>query len=390
MNKLFLASVVALATFASAATVTYTATSKKSQKEADMLALEGLAKQLRTNVSSEFVTEVKEDAKGNVTSTAKSTKNTSTNMVLKGAKVTPGPKTNGKFQSTATIDTDQMASKILVDLDAIRKDMKAKDSIIRLDMFDRDYRKMGVDMVALEKLADRYNESLEDLSCVQKVPAEMKLESTLGELKEYLVSGMSSLKFETDLTSEALIVTVADYMGPVVGFPLALTQDSRDIAHEKTNEEGEAVFSLAQVKKLHPSGDVTVHADLNFRYVRQSAVISKTVHYDTDVAACSYTLECEGPTEACGALRGHLIASGISISDKASLPKMKAKITSADKMNTSKTLCTSRITLAIEAGKQSISEQAQGVGRDEGIAQATAVKKVNATRLHDTFKKACQ
>lgn len=390
MNKLFLASVVALATFASAATVTYTATSKKSQKEADMLALEGLAKQLRTNVSSEFVTEVKEDAKGNVTSTAKSTKNTSTNMVLKGAKVTPGPKTNGKFQSTATIDTDQMASKILVDLDAIRKDMKAKDSIIRLDMFDRDYRKMGVDMVALEKLADRYNESLEDLSCVQKVPAEMKLESTLGELKEYLVSGMSSLKFETDLTSEALIVTVADYMGPVVGFPLALTQDSRDIAHEKTNEEGEAVFSLAQVKKLHPSGDVTVHADLNFRYVRQSAVISKTVHYDTDVAACSYTLECEGPTEACGALRGHLIASGISISDKASLPKMKAKITSADKMNTSKTLCTSRITVAIEAGKQSISEQAQGVGRDEGIAQATAVKKVNATRLHDAFKKACQ
>lgn len=390
MNKLFLASVVALATFASAATVTYTATSKKSQKEADMLALEGLAKQLRTNVSSEFVTEVKEDAKGNVTSTAKSTKNTSTNMVLKGAKVTPGPKTNGKFQSTATIDTDQMASKILVDLDAIRKDMKAKDSIIRLDMFDRDYRKMGVDMVALEKLADRYNESLEDLSCVQKVPAEMKLESTLGELKEYLVSGMSSLKFETDLTSEALIVTVADYMGPVVGFPLALTQDSRDIAHEKTNEEGEAVFSLAQVKKLHPSGDVTVHADLNFRYVRQSAVISKTVHYDTDVAACSYTLECEGPTEACGALRGHLIASGISISDKASLPKMKAKITSADKMNTSKTLCTSRITVAIEAGKQSISEQAQGVGRDEGIAQATAVKKVNATHLHDAFKKACQ
>ena len=114
------------------------------------------------------------------------------------------------------------------------------------------------------------------------------------------------------------------------------------------------------------------------------------MHYTSDVAACAYTLECVGPTEACGALRGHLIASGISISDKANLTKMKATITSSDKMNSSKTLCTSRITLAIEAGKQSISEQAQGVGRDEGIAQATAVKKVNATRLHDTFKKACQ
>ena len=94
MNKLFTASLLSLAVFASYANaeiLTYTATSKKSQKEADMLALEGLAKQLRTKVSSEFATEVKEDAKGNVTSTAKSTKNTSTNMVLKGAKVTPGP-----------------------------------------------------------------------------------------------------------------------------------------------------------------------------------------------------------------------------------------------------------------------------------------------------------
>ena len=393
MNKLFTASLLSLAVFASYANaeiLTYTATSKKSQKEADMLALEGLAKQLRTKVSSEFATEVKEDAKGNVTSTAKSTKNTSTNMVLKGAKVTPGPKANGKFQSTATMDTDQMASKILVDIESIRKEMHAKDSIIRLDMVDGDYRKMGVDMLALEKLADRYNENLEDLSCVQKIPDNLRLESTIGELTEYLISGMESLKMETDLTSEALIVTVTDFNGPVVGFPLALTQDNKDIAHEKTNEEGEAVFSLAQVKKLHPSGDVTVHADLSFKYVRKSAVISKSVHYTSDVAACAYTLECVGPTEACGALRGHLIASGISISDKANLPKMKATITSADKMNSSKTLCTSRITLAIEAGKQSISEQAQGVGRDEGIAQATAVKKVNATRLHDTFGKACK
>ena len=375
MNKLFTASLLSLAVFASYANaeiLTYTASSKKSQKEADQLALEGLAKQLRTKVSSEFETRTKEDESGKVTSSAKSVKNTSTNMVLKGAKVTPGAKSGGKFQSTATIDTDQMASKILVDLESIRKDMKAKDSIVRLDMMDGDYRKMGVDMLALEKLADTYNQNLEDLSCVQKIPANLRLESTISEL------------------TEALIVTVTDFNGPVVGFPLALTQDSKDIAHEKTNEEGEAVFSLAQVKKLHPSGDVTVHADLSFRYVRKSAVISKSVHYTSDVAACAYTLECEGPTEACGALRGHLIAAGISISDKANLTKMKATITSADKMNSSKTLCTSRITLAIEAGKQSISEQAQGVGRDEGIAQATAVKKVNATRLHDTFKKACQ
>ena len=390
MNKLFLASLVAMTAFASAKVLTYTATSKKSQKEADMLALEGLAQQLRTNVSSEFETTVKEDAKGKVTSTAKGKKNTSTNMTLKGAKVTPGPKSKGAFQSTATIDTDQMASKILVDLKSLRTQMTAKDSIIRLDMVDRDYRKMGVDMVALEKLADSYSELLEDLSCVQKVPQDLLLESTLGELKEYLVSGMSSLKIETDLTSEALMITVTDFAGPVVGFPLALTQDSRDIAHEKTNEEGEAVFSLAQVKKLHPAGEVTVHADLNFRYVRASALISKTVSYDSEKAACSYRLVCDGPMEACGALKSFLADAGLPLLDKESLPQLNAKLQFTDKMNSSKTLCTSRGTVTLSAFEQQTTESVQGVGRDEGIAQATAVKKLPATKLNQMFGKACQ
>ncbi|WP_290730876.1 hypothetical protein [Fibrobacter sp. UBA3629] len=390
MNKLFLASLVAMTAFASAEVLTYTATSKKSQKEADQLALEGLAKQLRTKVSSEFETTVKEDSKGKVTSTAKGMKSTSTSMTLKGAKLTQGPKSKGAFQSTATIDTDLMASKILMDLNSIRAQMKSKDSIIRFDMVDRDYRKMGVDMVALEKLADSYTELLEDLSCVQKIPKEMKLESTLGELKEYLISGMSSLKIETDLTSEALMVTVTDFAGPVKGFPLALTQDSRDIAHEKTNDEGEAVFSLAQVKKLHPAGEVMVHADLNFRYVRAAVLLSQTVRYDSEKAACTYRLVCDGPVEACGALKSFLADAGITLLDKESLPALNAKLQFTDKMNTSKTLCTSRGTVTLGAFEQQTTESVQGVGRDEGIAQATAVKKLPATKLNQMFGKACQ
>lgn len=390
MNKVFIAALLVAGSLASAEVLTYTAASKKSQKEADQLALEGLAKQLRTKVVSEFETKVKEDSKGNVASSAEGFKSTSTSMVLKGAKLTPGPKAKGKFQSTATIDTDQMASKILLDLQSIRSQMKAKDTIIRLDMMDGDYRKMGSDMVELEKLVDSYNVNLEDLSCVQVVPADLKLESTLGELTEYLISGMSSLKMETDLTSEALMVTVTDFNGPVANFPLALTQDSKDIAHEKTNAEGEAVFSLAQVKKLHPAGEVTVHADLNFRYVRKSAVISQTVRYDSEKAACSYQLVCEGPTEACGALRSLLVDAGITILDKKDLPQMKATLAFTDKVNSSKTLYTSRATVSIEAGKKTINEGSQGVGRDADAAQSTAIKKLNATKLVQAFGKACK
>ncbi len=78
-------------------------------------------------------------------------------------------------------------------------------------MLDRDYRKMESDMVSLEKMAANYGELLENLSFVQTVPKELRLESTLGELTEFLVSSMQTVKFETDMTSEALYVTVSDF-----------------------------------------------------------------------------------------------------------------------------------------------------------------------------------
>jgi len=387
MKKFLLVFLLLLTGYASAEMLSYSATSKKSQKDADQLALEGLAKQLRTKVSSEFEVRTTEDAKGNVSQTTSSRKSSMTNIVIKGAKVVPGPKQDGTYQSTATVDTEQMASKILVDLSSIRTQMKEKDSIIRFDMVDGDYRKMATDMVALEKLADSYNEGLENLSCLQSVPAELKLESTLGELTEYLISSMSSLNMETDLTSEALVVTVSDAAGPVNLFPLALTQDNKDIAHEKTNAEGEAVFSLKQVKKLHPTGDVTVHADLNFKYVRQSALLSKSVHYETAASGKTYRLNCNASAEACGALQKYLGDAGIATLDKKGLPELKATLEFTTKANSNKSLYTTRATITLASGNKQMTESTQGVGRDEGLAQIKAIQKLPATKINQVFGK---
>lgn len=183
------------------------------------------------------------------------------------------------FQSTVTVDLDLLASKILLDLDQIKSQMKTKDSLIRLDMLDRDYRKMESEMILLEKLARSYNDQLENLSFVQKVPKELKLETTLGELTEFLVSSMQTVNFETEVSSGELRVTVSDFAGPIANFPLVLTQEKTEVDNAKTNAEGSAVFKLKNIKKLKPSGEVTVHADMNFRFVRQSALQNKVVSY---------------------------------------------------------------------------------------------------------------
>lgn len=385
MNKLV--SMVLLATGLSLAAnvVTYTATSKVSQKDADKKALEGVALQIGAQVKSSFETQTVEKADGSIERTADSRKSVSTNILLKGAKLQPGPKTNGMFQTTVTVDLDQLASKMLLDLQQIKSSMKTKDSLIRLDMLDRDYRKMESDMIQLEKLAVSYNDQLENLSFVQKVPQDLRLETTLGELTEFLISSMQTVKIEAEIQKGTLQVSVSDFAGPIANFPVVLTQDKKDLASRKTNAEGVAAFPMKEVTKHKPSGEVTVHADMNFKFVRQSALLNKTVCYGAQKTGASFRLNCSGEVAECGALQKFLIDAGLSIVDKPQLPELVATLEFSDKPNSSRTLVTSRATIKLRQGNSEMVEQPQGVGRDAESAHVKAISKLPATRVINTF-----
>ena len=385
MNKLV--SMVLLATGLSLAAnvVTYTATSKVSQKDADKKALEGVALQIGAQVKSSFETQTVEKADGSIERTADSRKSVSTNILLKGAKLQPGPKTNGMFQTTVTVDLEQLASKMLLDLQQLKSSMKTKDSLIRLDMLDRDYRKMESDMIQLEKLAVSYNDQLENLSFVQKVPQDLRLETTLGELTEFLISSMQTVKIEAEIQKGTLQVSVSDFAGPIANFPVVLTQDKKDLASRKTNADGVAVFPMKEVTKHKPSGEVTVHADMNFKFVRQSALLNKTVSYGAQKTGASYRLNCSGEVAECGALQKFLIDAGLSIVDKPQLPELVATLEFSDKPNSSRTLVTSRATIKLRQGNSEMVEQPQGVGRDAESAHVKAISKLPATRVINTF-----
>ena len=379
--------VLASASFALAANiVTYTATSKVSQKDADKKALEGVALQVGAQVKSSFETHTVENADGSIESTADSKKSVSTNVLLKGAKVQVGPKKNGMFQSTVSVDLDQLASKILLDLEQARTQMKSKDSLIRLDMLDRDYRKMEGDMIVLEKLARTYDELLENLSYVQKVPKEFRLESTLGELTEFLISSMQTVNLEVSEADGMLRVVVSDFAGPIANFPLVLSQDKKDVLNAKTGADGVATFKLKGTKKLKPAGEVTVHADMNFKFVRQSALQNKTVSYGAQKTGKSFRLECSGSTAECGALQKFMTDAGLSIADRSELPKISASFEFSDKFNSSRSLCTSRATIKLKYGENELVEQPQGVGRDAEAAHVKAVSKLSASQIVDLVK----
>ena len=365
--------------------VTYTATSNVSQKDADKKALEGVALQIGAKVDSKMESHVSENADGSIEKTMDSKKSVSTNVLLKGAKIVPGPKQNGLFQSTVTVDLDQLASKILLDLGQIKVQMKSKDSLIRLDMLDRDYRKMEADMIQLEKLAGQYNDQLEALSFVQAVPKELQLETTMGELTEFLISSMQTVKLETEEKDGNLRVVVSDFAGPIANFPVALTQDSKNVAVVKTDVKGVANFNLKKIKNLKPSGDVTVHADMNFKFVRQSALQNVNVTYGAKKTGVAYRLACKGAVAECGALQKFLMDAGLSITDKAGLPELSVTLEFSDKDNSSKTLTTSRATVKFSCADKELVDQPQGVGRDAETAHVKAISKLSASKILEIF-----
>ncbi len=365
--------------------VTYTATSKVSQKDADKKALEGAAMQISTNVKASVETIKTEDAEGNVQSTFESKKSVTSNVLLKGAKIKAGPKKNGLFQSTVSVDLDQLASKILVDMEKMRSDVKKNDSIIRRDMRNGHYYRVSGELVDLKKTVDRYDEHLENLSCLQKVSNDLLLETTLAELGKFLRSALASVKMDAVVTDESLIVTVSDYVGPVENFPIVLSQDNKDLATRKTDKNGKAVFPMADVKKNKPSGSVTAIADINFEFAQQSGLVKKEVAYQSEKTGCVYKLVCDGNVVECGALQGFLADAGLGISNTEGLPEINATLNFSDKPNTARTLITSRATIVLKYGNTELVEQPQGVGKDEESAHIKAITKLSANKILDAF-----
>ncbi len=365
--------------------VTYTATSDVSQKDADKKALEGVAMQISTKVVSIAETINTEDAEGNVETTYANKKSVSTNVLLKGAKIVAGPKKRGQYQSTVTVDLDQLASKLLVEMEKMRANVHKNDSIIRRDLRNGYYYRVSGELVDLKKVVDHYDEHLENLSFLQKITNDLLLETTIAELGKFLRSALASVKMEAVVTEENLTVTVTDYLGPVVNFPIVLNQDSKDLITKKTDKNGKAVFPMAAVKKRKPSGTVTAIADINFEFAQQSGMVKKEIAYQSEKTGCVYKLVCDGNIVECGALQKFLTDAGLNISNNEGLPELNANLNFSDKPNTAKTLFTSRATIVLKYGNTELVEQPQGVGKDEESAHIKAVAKLTANKLLETF-----
>ena len=207
----------------------------------------------------------------------------------------------------------------------------------------------------------------------------------MGELTEFLISSMQTVKLDAQEKDGNLSVVVSDFAGPIANFPVVLTQDGKNVAVAKTDAKGNVNFNLKKVKNLKPSGDLTVHADMNFKFVRQSALQNVNVSYGAKKTGVAYRLACKGAAAECGALQKFLTDAGLTIADQAGIPELSVTLEFSDKDNSSKTLTTSRATVKFSCADKELVDQPQGVGRDAEAAHVKAISKLSASRIQEMF-----
>ena len=123
--------------------VTYTATSKISQEEANNSAIAGVAKQVKSKVSATQKQTKYEDiynGESTLGETYRANNTVKSNVVLKGVKVVPVKMEKGKgYKATATLDMDEFTADLRFRLNSIKQELADLEKSSKQAFNDRIY-----------------------------------------------------------------------------------------------------------------------------------------------------------------------------------------------------------------------------------------------------------
>ena len=214
--------------------VTYTATSKVSQEEANNAAIAGVAKQVKSKISAtqkQTKFEDIENGKSTLGETYRANNTVKSNVVLKGVKVVPVKADKG-FKATATLDMDEFTADLQFRLKSLKQEIADLEKSARQALEDRIYINVANDLAEAEEKVNEHNYYLLQLAEVYPLDDSHRLQHSLPEVEKVLVERLSSVTIEStagdiELTRPEMPtwnVVVKDSLGPLPSFPLVARQ----------------------------------------------------------------------------------------------------------------------------------------------------------------------
>jgi hypothetical protein len=380
--------------------VTYTATSKISQEEANNSAIAGVAKQVKSKISAtQKQTKFEDIYNGESTlgETYRANNTVKSNVVLKGVKVVPVKADKG-FKATATLDMDEFTADLRFRLNTLKQEIANLEKTSRQAFSDRIYINSINDLDAAKEKVNEYNFYLAQLADVYPIDDSYRLQHGLADFEKILVERLSRLTFETTAKADFEIgrpempswdVIVKDSLGPVPSFPL-IARQSKTLAERRTQDDGTVTFSLRNVN--FEKGPYVIIVEPNFPYelLKKTGMMNALeVPYRVIRSRCEVSVQCNLPSNICKAIDNALSKKSIyTTNDDTVSPPLKVEV-SSDIRNKLGALKSYDVSISIKGAGVDFFSMSKGAGKNETDATLSAIKKTDFSPLQKQLEPYC-
>ena len=380
--------------------VTYTATSKISQEEANNSAIAGVAKQVKSKISAtQKQTKFEDIYNGESTlgETYRANNTVKSNVVLKGVKVVPVKADKG-FKATATLDMDEFTADLRFRLNTLKQEIADLEKTSRQAFSARIYINSINDLDAAKEKVNEYNFYLAQLADVYPIDDSYRLQHGLADFEKILIERLSRLTFETTAKADFEIgrpempawdVIVKDSLGPVPSFPL-IARQSKTLAERRTQDDGTVTFSLRNVN--FEKGPYVIIVEPNFPYelLKKTGMMNALeVPYRVIRSRCEVSVQCNLPSNICKAIDNALSKKSIyTTNDDTVSPPLNVEV-SSDIRNKLGSLKSYDVSISIKGAGVDFFSMSKGAGKNETDATLSAIKKTDFSPLQKQLEPYC-
>ena len=382
--------------------VTYTATSKISQEEANNSAIAGVAKQVKSKISAtQKQTKFEDIYNGESTlgETYRANNTVKSNVVLKGVNVVPIKMEKGKgYKATATLDMDEFTADLRFRLNTLKQEIADLEKSSRQAFSDRIYINSINDLDAAKEKVNEYNFYLAQLADVYPIDDSYRLQHGLADFEKILIERLSRLTFETTAKADFEIgrpempawdVIVKDSLGPVPSFPL-IARQSKTLAERRTQDDGTVTFSLRNVN--FEKGPYVIIVEPNFPYelLKKTGMMNALeVPYRVIRSRCEVSVQCNLPSNICKAIDNALSKKSIyTTNDDTVSPPLKVEV-SSEIRNKLGALKSYDVSISIKGAGVDFFSMSKGAGKSEVDATLSAIKKTDFSPLQKDLEPYC-
>jgi hypothetical protein len=381
--------------------ITYTATSKVSQEEANNAAIAGVAKQVKSKISATQTQSKYEDinnGESTLGETYRASNNVKSNVVLKGVKVYPVQVEKG-FKATATLDMDEFTADLQFHLKTLKQEIADLEKSARQAIEDRIYINAANDLAKAEEKVNEHNYYLLQLADVYPLDDSHRLQHALPEIEKILIERLSSVTITTtaepnfELTRAEMPswnVIVKDSLGPLPSFPLVARQ-SRTLSERRTQRNGIATFSLRNVNFEKGPYVITVEPNFPYELLRATGKTQALqVPYRVRQSRCEVKIKCDVLANVCNAIENALSKKSIFVTDDNDLAlTLNMEISTSPRGKTGR-LSSYDVSVSVKGKNVNFWSSAKGVGKSELDAIISAIKKTDFSGLQKQLLPVCK